>query len=35
MENDKTVRKNAEICKTFNDYFVSITDELDEIKLND
>ena len=29
MENDKILRKNTEICKTFNDYFVNITDELD------
>ena len=28
VENDKIVRKKAEICKTFNDYFVNITDEL-------
>ena len=29
VENDKSLRKNAKICRTFNDYFVSITDELD------
>ena len=29
VENDKILMKNAEICKTFNDYFVNITDKLD------
>ena len=26
---EKNLRKNAKICKTFDDYFVNITDELD------
>ena len=29
VENNKILRKNTEICKTFNDYFVNITEELD------
>ena len=29
MENNKILRESAEIYKTFNDYFVNITDDLD------
>ena len=29
VENDRRLRKNSKICKTFKNYFVKITNKLD------